>query len=89
MGIGIRLGGCLGTLGGVREGGRGMCLWKVMVSKTWGRRASALRTRFSIKFKGCPEVPTLLASEIPVVPYSWFVVDEDGSTDGTKGVCVL
>jgi len=43
----------------------------------------------SIKFKGCPEVPTLLASEIPVVPYSWFVVDEDGSTDGTKGVCVV
>jgi len=29
----------------------------------------------SIMFKGCPEVPTLLASEIPGVPYGWFVVD--------------
>jgi len=42
--MGIRLGGCLGTLGGVREGERGMCLWKVMVSETWRRRVSALRT---------------------------------------------
>jgi len=29
----------------------------------------------SIMFKGCPEVPTLLATEIPGVSYGWFVVD--------------